>query len=125
MIENLSREQITGIFEVLPVDINFVDENDTVKYWNKHKARMFERPDSALGQNVRECHSPESVAKVDQLISDFKSGRGNFVEYSIKIDGRTINIKNIAVRDKKGRYLGVMEIDQDITDIGKIDGEKR
>jgi DUF438 domain-containing protein len=117
MIENLNQEQIAGIFEVLPIDITFIDENETVKFWNKDKTRVIKRPASALGGNVRECHPPKGIAKVDQLISDFKSGQRDCLEYSIKIKGRTINIKNIAVRDNSGKYLGTMEVDQDITDI--------
>ncbi|MEW6455400.1 MAG: hypothetical protein AB1410_01625 [Acidobacteriota bacterium] len=30
-----------------------------------------------------------------------------------------------AIRDKNGEYLGCMEVTQDITDIKKIEGEKR
>jgi DUF438 domain-containing protein len=29
------------------------------------------------------------------------------------------------VRDKKGKYLGTMEVTQDLTDIKKIEGERR
>jgi DUF438 domain-containing protein len=119
MIENLSREQIAGILETLPVDITFVDENDTVRFWNKNETRVIKRPASALGGDVRKCHTQSSVARVDKLISDFKSGRSECTEYQIKIKERTINIKNIAVRDKNGKYLGIMEVDQDITDIKK------
>ena len=117
MIKNLSQEQIAGILETLPVDITFADENDTVKFWNKHETRIFKRTKSALGKSVQKCHSPKSVDKVNHLISDFKNGRRDCLEYQIKIEERTINIKNMAVRNKSGKYLGTMEVDQDITDI--------
>jgi hypothetical protein len=29
------------------------------------------------------------------------------------------------VRDKSGKYMGTMEVTQDLTDIKKIEGEKR
>jgi DUF438 domain-containing protein len=38
--------------------------------------------------------------------------------------GRLINIRYFAVR-KSGRYLGCLEVTQDITDIKKIKGERR
>jgi PAS domain S-box-containing protein len=125
MIENLSNEQIAGILESLPLDITFADDNDTVKYWNKPDAWIFQRPTGAVGDSVQKCHSADSVDKVNTLIADLKSGRTNFVEYRIELNGRKIKVTNLAVRDKNGKYLGVMEIDQDITDIKKSVGEKR
>jgi DUF438 domain-containing protein len=41
------------------------------------------------------------------------------------MNGRLIYIRYFAVRDKEGRYLGTVEVTQDITDIKKIEGEKR
>ncbi len=39
--------------------------------------------------------------------------------------GRLIYIRYFAVRDKSNNYLGYFETTQDITDIKKIEGEKR
>jgi PAS domain S-box-containing protein len=125
MIENITQEQIAGILETLPVDITFIDEHDTVKFWNKHETRVMKRPASALGRNVRKCHPPGNIAKVNQVISDLKSGRRECVESWTKINGRKINTKNLAIRDNNGKYLGILEVDQDITDIEQIEGEKR
>ena len=125
MIENLTREQIAGILETLPVDISFVDERDTVKFWNKHDTRIFKRPAAALGRTVQQCHPPDSVAKVEQVVSDLKSGRKDLEAFWIDLKGRKVYIRYFAVRDKKGEYLGTLEVSQDITDIQKIEGEKR
>jgi hypothetical protein len=38
---------------------------------------------------------------------------------------RRSRIKYFAVRDKNSKYLGTLEVGQDITDIKKIEGEKR
>ena len=62
MIENLSREQLAGILETIPVDISFVDENDLVRFWNKHETRVFKRPLGVLGKSVQDCHPGHSVA---------------------------------------------------------------
>ena len=125
MIENLSNEQIAGILETIPVDISFVDENDTVKFWNKHEARVFKRPSSVLGKTAQNCHPPKSVDKVNTVLSDLKSGKRDFAEFWIDLRGRKIYIRYFAVRDKNGKYLGTLEVGQDITDIKQIDGEKR
>ncbi len=125
MIENLSREQLEGILEAIPVEISFVDENDLVKLWNKHETRIFKRPISVIGKSVQNCHPKQSVVKVNQILSDFKSGRKDSAEFWINLGERKVYIRYFAVRDKAGRYLGTLEATQDITEIKKIEGEKR
>ena len=125
MIENLSREQLEGILETIPVEISFVDENDLVKLWNKHETRIFKRPISVIGKSVQNCHPKHSLDKVNQLLSDFKAGKRDSAEFWIDLKGRKVYIRYFAVRDKAGRYLGTLEATQDITEIKKIEGEKR
>ena len=125
MTENLTSKQITGILETLPVDISFVDENDTVRFWNRNDTRVFKRPAAALGRTVQKCHPPHSVDNVNRVLSDLKSGRKDFVEFWIDLRGRKIYIRYFAVRDKDGKYLGTLEVGQDITDIKQIEGEQR
>ncbi|MCK4274518.1 MAG: DUF438 domain-containing protein [Dehalococcoidales bacterium] len=125
MIENLSQEQLAEILETIPVDISFVDENDTVKFWNKHETRVFKRPNSVLGKTVQNCHPPRSVDNVNQVLADLKSGKRDSAEFWIDLKGRKIYIRYFAVRDKNGKYLGTLEVGQDITEIKQIEGEKR
>jgi len=125
MIENLSQEQLAGILEAIPIEISFVDENDLVRFWNKHETRTFKRPVSVIGKSVQNCHPRESVHKVNQILSDFKAGRRDSAEFWIDLRGRKIYIRYFAVRDKAGKYLGTLEATQDITEIKKIEGERR
>jgi PAS domain S-box-containing protein len=125
MIENLSREQLEGILEAIPVEISFVDQDDLVKLWNKHETRIFKRPISVIGKSLQNCHPKQSVAKVNQILSDFKSGRKDSAEFWINLGERKVYIRYFAVRDKAGRYLGTLEATQDITEIKRIEGEKR
>jgi PAS domain S-box-containing protein len=125
MIENLSREQLEGILEAIPVEISFVDENDLVRLWNKHETRIFKRPVSVIGKSVQNCHPKQSVDKVNQILSDFKSGRRDSAEFWINLGERKVYIRYFAVRDKAGNYLGTLEATQDITEIKKIEGERR
>ena len=125
MIENLSKEQLEAILEAMPVEISFVDENDLVKFWNKHETRIFKRPLSVIGKSLQNCHPKQSVDKVNQILSDFKSGRRDSAEFWIDLKGRKVYIRYFAVRDKAGKYLGTLEATQDITEIKEIEGEKR
>jgi len=125
MIENLSKEQLEGILEAMPVEISFVDEDDLVKFWNKHETRIFKRPLSVIGKSVQNCHPKRSVDKVNQILSDFKSGKKDSAEFWINLGERKVYIRYFAVRNKAGKYLGTLEATQDITEIKKIEGEKR
>jgi len=124
-IESLSKEQLEGILEAMPLDISFVDENDLVRFWNKHEMRIFKRPVSVLGKPVQSCHPKGSVHKVNQILSDFKSGERDSAEFWIDLGGRKVYIRYFAVRDEAGRYLGTLEATQDITEAKRIEGEKR
>ncbi len=125
MIENLSQEQLVGILEAIPVEISFVDQNDAVRFWNKHETRIFKRPLATIGKTVQNCHPKHSLDKVSQVLSDLKSGQRDSAEFWIDLKGRKIYIRYFAVRDKAGKYLGTLEATQDITDIKKIEGGKR
>ena len=125
MIENLTTEQIADILETLPADISFVDAEDIVKYWNRHGTRVFRRSTSALGKKVQQCHPPASLDRVNQVIADLKSGKKDLEEFWIDLKGRKLYIRYLAVRDAEGKFLGTLEVGQDITDIKKIEGEKR
>jgi PAS domain S-box-containing protein len=125
MIENLNKEQLEGILEAVPLEISFIDQNDLVKFWNKHETRIFKRPSSVVGKAVQNCHPKQSVDKVNQVLSDLKSGGRDSAEFWINLGEKSVYIRYFAVRDKAGRYLGTLEATQDITQIKKIEGEKR
>jgi hypothetical protein len=105
--------------------MSFVDENDTVRYFNKNGNRIFPRPPAVIGRKVQDCHPQKSVHKVNQILDDFKNNRQNSAEFWIDLKNRKVYIRYFAVRDKDGKYLGCLEVSQDITDIQKIEGEKR
>jgi len=80
---------------------------------------------AVLGKSVRDCHPKHSLDKVNQIISDFKSGKRDSAEFWIDLKGMKVHIRYFAVRDKSGQYLGTLEVGQDITRIKQIEGEKR
>jgi DUF438 domain-containing protein len=107
------------------VEVSFVDEKDLVRFWNKHETRIFKRPASVIGKSVQDCHPKQSADKVNQVLSDLKSGRRDSAEFWISLGEKQVYIRYFAVRDKAGKYLGTLEATQDITKIRKIEGEKR
>jgi len=125
MLEELLTETIEAIFDTLPVDLTFVDDTDTARYYSKGDERIFRRTPAVIGRKVQNCHPQKSLHKVEQVVSELKSGRKNVAEFWIDLKGRKVYIRYFAVRDKTGKYLGTLEVTQDITDLQKIEGEKR
>lgn len=122
---SLSREEIEAVLDTLPIDISFVDKNDAVKYFNKAEERIFVRSKSVIGRKVQLCHPQKSIHIVNNIVETFKKGEKDVAEFWININNRLVQIRYFAVRDKNGKYLGTMEITQDLTDLKKIEGEKR
>jgi PAS domain S-box-containing protein len=125
MLETLSTETLEAIFDALPVDITFVDGTDTVRYYSRGDDRIFKRSPAVIGKKVQDCHPQKSLDRVMQVISELKNGKRKVAEFWIELKGRLIYIRYFPVKDKKGKYIGVVEVSQDITDIQKIKGEKR
>jgi len=125
MLEKLATETIEAIFDALPVDITFVDKDDTVGYYSRHDDRIFRRTPAIIGLKVQNCHPKPSLDKVNKVVADLKSGKRKVAEFWIDLKGQKVYIRYFPVRDKQGNYLGIVEVSQDITEIQKIKGEKR
>ncbi|MDI6783062.1 MAG: DUF438 domain-containing protein, partial [bacterium] len=121
----LSAEEIESIFNSLPVDITFVDKDDAVKYFSNGKERIFVRTTAVLGRNVKNCHPQKSIHVVNQILDEFKSGKRDSAAFWINLGGKLIYIRYFAVRNEKGEYLGCLEVSQDITEIKRLEGEKK
>jgi DUF438 domain-containing protein len=125
LIEHLESKIIEFMLNSLPVEISFVDKNDEVCYFNKNGDRIFPRPRSVIGKKVQQCHPKKSLNKVIDIVEAFKNGKKDVANFWINLNDRLIFIRYFAVRDNTGKYLGTLEVSQDITDIKKIEGEKR
>ncbi len=125
MLEKLSTETLEAIFDTLPVEMSFVDDTDTVRYYSKGDKRIFKRTPAVIGKRVQDCHPQKSLHKVEQVVSELKTGKRDIAEFWIDLKGRKIYIRYFPVRNKQGKYLGILEVTQDITDLQKIEGEKR
>ena len=121
----LSLEQVLMIFDSLPVDLSFVDENNKVRFFTRPKDRIFPRSPAVIGRDVKNCHPSESVHVVNEIIEEFKQGRRDTATFWIQMKDKTILIQYFALRNSEGEYKGVLEVSQDITKIKKIDGERR
>ncbi len=118
-------EELSAVLNTVPFDITFVNKDDEVRYFNSTKERIFVRTKAVLGRKVQQCHPPKSIHIVEKILTAFKKGERDVAEFWIPLEGKLVHIRYFAVRDKDGKYLGTLEVTQDITEIKKIEGEKR
>ncbi|MDK9711823.1 DUF438 domain-containing protein [Acidaminobacter sp.] len=127
----LSADQLVMMLNALPVDMTYLDENDKVRYFSRPKDRFFPRSAAIIGRDVRYCHPPQSVDKVLDIVQAFKEGRQDTASFWIDLRGRKVLIQYFALRtpgasaDGPPTYRGVLEVSQDITDIQKMEGQRR
>lgn len=122
---SLSVEQMILLFNHLPVDITFVDENNKVCFFSNPPKRIFPRTVAIIGREVHNCHPPESVHVVEQIVDAFRSGKKNDASFWIRMKGQVILIQYFALRNAEGKYKGVIEVSQEITEIQSLEGERR
>lgn len=121
----MTPEQVNLLLKFLPIDITYVDENDKVIFYNRGDDRVFARSKGIIGREVRFCHPPKSVDMVLRIVDEFRAGTKDVAEFWFNFKGQVIHIRYFAIRDKDKTYRGVIEMSQDITDIQKLEGQKR
>jgi len=124
-VGTLSPEQVDLILNGLPVELTYVDEDDTVRYFNRPRERTFLRPPAAIGRKVQKCHPPASLHRVQRILDDLRAARRDVAEFWLQMQGRFIHIRYFALRDGNGAYRGTLEVVQDVTDIRALQGERR
>jgi len=124
MFENLSKEQIEGIFDALPIDFLFVDENEHIQYWNKTETRKRPAPVDKLGKDIRGCHT-KGLPMMERFVADLKSGKKSELEFWMMGEEHKVLNRFIAVRDKSGKYLGILQYLLDFTDMEELAEAKK
>ncbi len=122
---SMTPDEINSILNTLPLDMTFVGADNKVKYFTQGKERIFDRPKTIIGREVKHCHPPKSVHVVEQIVEQLRSGQKDYEDFWIKMGSMYVLIRYFAVRNKNGDFLGTLEITQDIKPIQEIEGEKR
>lgn len=120
----LTLEQINLIYKHLPIDISFVDENELVCFYSDTDHRIFPRSKNVIGREVMNCHPKKSAHVVREVIDKLRSGEQDRAEFWINKPGLFIYIVYVAVRDKDGKFRGVLEMMQDCTHIRALEGSQ-
>ena len=131
LFDRMNAEMVKAMIEALPAEITVIDAKDEVVGWNKHETRLFKRPMTAMGMNFRGCHPEKSLAMVERLVGEMKAGERDKASFWIDLEvakgepKHKMLIEFFALRNEQGKYLGCMEVTQDVQAIRELQGQKR
>ena len=112
---HFTKEQLIALLDTMPLEITFIDADDINRFFNDNDCpKAFKRPLMAIDRDVYSCHPPKIEPMVREIISGFKNGSRDEVAIWMKKNNKDMLVKYMAVRDKNKKYLGTMEIVQDM-----------
>ena len=118
-------EELTAMLNTMPVDFTFVGKDGLVRFFSENKERIFPRTRTIIGRDVGNCHPPQSLHVVEQLMRDLASGVRDSESFWFKLGSKFVLIRYYAVRDAKGEFLGVLEVSEDIAPFKELEGSKK
>lgn len=111
----MTVEQMTAMLDTIPMEITFVDADNINRYFNENEGpKVFKRPAMAIGRDVFSCHPPKIETMVRAIIDDFRNNKRDDVKVWMEKNGKTMLVTYYAVRNKRGEYLGTLELVQDM-----------
>ncbi len=124
MFNNLNGEQLEAILDALPIEFIFVDEKNCLQYANRIDKRANKTDTSIIGKDIHGCHKKESHPRVDALIDNLRSGRSDEEVFWVSYEQRVLN-RFRAVRDKSGKFLGIIEFLFDFNAVNRMVEERK
>ena len=121
----MSKKALEVFLNTVPIGITFSDENDIIQYYNNPKDDIFPRTKDILGTTVKSCHPEKSHPIVDKLLDQLRSGDKDEVEAWYPDGNKFIHIRFLSLRDDDGKYIGCVELVQDISQLKLLKGERR
>lgn len=115
---HFTLQQLRAVLNTIPMEITFIDENNINCFFNEGK-KVFKRPSSAIGREVFACHPVKVEPVVRKILNEFRQGTKDKFPIWMEKNGRAVLVTYMAVRDLNNKYLGAMELVQDMEDAKK------
>ena len=109
----MSVEQLSAMLNTIPLEISFIDADNINRYFNEGP-KVFKRPGMAIDREIFSCHPPKIEQKVRMIIEEFRNGTLDKVPVWMNKNDRIMLVTYMAVRNSNNKYIGTMEIVQDM-----------
>ena len=124
---NLEPPIYRAILASMGEGIVFLDPDDCFAYINAaaEKIRGI-RAEDYLGRHILSIfstHAPQTVERVQSLLSALKSGNVPFHKHVIEVKGKKFENSYYPIRDNGGNYVGTLMVSRDITEKERLKEE--
>jgi len=114
----INLDELKSLFQSLPLEVTFADANDRVRFFSEGKFHKgFVRSKTILGRRIEYCHPPRLEAFIKKVLNELKSGTKDYEVFWTKMGDRIIRVMVVALRNDEGKYLGALEIVEDLTEV--------
>lgn len=111
----LQVAELNAIFATIPVEFDFIDENDIIRWSSANRHRLFKRTDADLGKHVLDVHPSHSQERVKQVLREMHSGDRKSIQILIHYHQRPVSIAFYSLHNEDGKYIGCVEVTQEVT----------
>jgi len=116
----LSREELEQIMAHLPIEVTFADSEGRVRFYSKGGfGNGFARVKTLLGRRLEYCHPPQLEQTIMKVFEDLRNGARNSFEFYSTVGGRIVRVLVVSVRNADGKFLGALEVVEDVTQFVK------
>lgn len=120
---SLTLDQIKALFSNLPVHVTYVNEKDTVVYFNESPYSEMEQDRFVVGTNYFSLEHFVLSDVLKETVSKFRSKELKSTCFWREIEGQKVLAQLFAIYNS-GKYSGFVEVDQVITEIQKLEGDR-
>jgi DUF438 domain-containing protein len=104
--DSFQEEWVSSILDRIPMAVTIFDLGGTMLYYNEFAPSLINRKPELLGKDIRLCHQkPESNARIDWMIEEFRKGRREPISYEARPYGKTLLI-TVSPLEVDGRLAG-------------------
>ena len=108
-IEGFDPDQIPLILDEIPVAITVIDLEGHILFYNEYSSQVLDRKPEYLGADIRDCHQkPETNAKIDRMLDEFKAGRREEFYYAAFRYGKDIAV-TLSPFEVDGKLIGCIQ----------------
>ena len=105
-IEGFEATQIPLIIDRIPVAITVIDLDGHILFYNDYASQELDRKPEYLDTDIRDCHQkPETNARIDAMLDEFKAGRREAFYYEAFRYGKSIAV-TLSPFEVDGQLIG-------------------
>ena len=107
--ETFNPDQIPLIIDKIPVAITVIDLGGHILFYNDYSSQVLDRKPEYLGTDIRDCHQkPETNARIDTMLNEFKAGRREAFYYEAFRYGKNIAV-TLSPFELDGQLIGCIQ----------------